>query len=79
MSKKKAYGLIVEWPGQDPILLESEGKYTSRAACIERAKRLHSRPVRWCVVRLKFEAGNELLLRDLGRLQKPVKPVEPPF
>lgn len=62
------YGVVVEQPGQDPILWELEGRMTSHEKCM--AFIAARRPTRWALVRLTFEAGNELLLLDMKRLHK---------
>lgn len=67
-----AYGLVVEFPGQAPILLEKEGSDSSYRSCLEQIQRFHSnhQTLRYCIVRLVPVGGNELLLLDLERLQK---------
>jgi hypothetical protein len=62
------YGVVVEQPGQDPILWEAEGHRTSHAACMDLIYK--RKPSRWALVRLTYEAGNELLLLDMKRLHK---------
>jgi hypothetical protein len=64
-----AYGLLVEYEGQAPILMETEGCDSSLHQVKERMKRFHGRPHRWCIVRLVPVDGNELLALDFERLQ----------
>lgn len=64
-----AYGLLVEYQGQAPLLLEAEGCDSSYASVLNRVQKLHSPPLRWCIVRLVPVEGNELLLLDFERLQ----------
>lgn len=65
-----AYGVIVEYAGQAPILLEREGCDSSFQSCMDRVNRkMHGPPLRWCIVRLVPVDGNELLLLDFERLQ----------
>lgn len=61
----QAYGIIVEAPGQDPILLESEGENASHDHLIAQARRMNA--TRYCVVRLVPESGNALLVKDYIR------------
>lgn len=65
-----AYGLIVEHPGQAPILLEIEGCASSFAATSARIGKWQGKPLRWCIVRLVPVDGNELVLLDFERLQQ---------
>jgi hypothetical protein len=64
-----AYGLIVEYAGQAPILLEIEGCDSSHQSIVERIATWQGKPLRWCIVRLVPVEGNELLLLDFERLQ----------
>lgn len=66
-----AYGVIVEYAGQAPILLEREGCDSSFRSCMEQVERISTdrRATRWCIVRLVPIDGNELLLLDFERLQ----------
>lgn len=67
-----AYVVIVEWPGQAPMVMETEGADTSLATCTERVTRMmnQGRAGRWCIARLIPVEGNELLVLDLERLQQ---------
>lgn len=66
-----AFGLICEFPGQDPILMEMEGHQTTREAIDERLRNMGQRPMRWLIVRLTpTDSGNKLLFKDLLRMQK---------
>ena len=64
-----SYGLIVEYQGQAPLLLEAEGCDSSFRSTLARVEKFHGKPLRWCVVRLVPVEGNELLLLDFERLQ----------
>jgi len=67
-----AYGVIAEYPGQAPILMEGEGCDSSYESVLARLKNLSlggGRVLRWCIVRLVPVEGNELLLLDFERLQ----------
>lgn len=64
-----AFGLIVEFNGQAPILMELEGCDSSFQSVLQRAAGPTSSSVRWCIVRLVPVEGNELLLLDFERLQ----------
>ncbi len=64
-----AYGLIIEHPGQAPLLLETEGCDSSYRSTVARMEKFHGKPMRWCIVRLVPVEGNELLLLDFERLQ----------
>ena len=64
-----AYGVIVEYPGEAPILLEIEGCDSSFQSAMDRVGRVKDRLIRWCIVRLVPVDGNELLLLDFERLQ----------
>lgn len=71
------YGVIAEFPRQAPILMESEGQFSSREAAFKRANEIYG-AIRYAVVRLEYEGGNELLLHDMERMQKPTED-EPSF
>ena len=65
-----AYGVIAEFPGQAPILMEAEGDGSSLESARSRAARLRG-VIRWQIVRLvPTSYGNQLLLKDLVRMQK---------
>ena len=65
-----AYGVIAEFPGQAPILMEAEGDGSSLESARYRAARLRG-VIRWQIVRLvPTSYGNQLLLKDLVRMQK---------
>ena len=65
-----AYGVIAEFPGQAPILMEAEGDGSSLESARDRAARLRG-VIRWQIVRLvPTSYGNQLLLKDLVRMQK---------
>lgn len=68
----RVFGVVVEWSNQGPILMESEGPFTSYDAAMKRCQRLSERRgvLRVAVVRLTLENGNELLLHDMERMQK---------
>lgn len=80
---KGAFGLVVEMPGQDPILMEVEGDSSSReriTAFMRRREGFAARATRWCIVRLVPVEGNALLIEDMIRLQhKPEADTEEPF
>lgn len=65
------FGVVIERPGQDPILMECEAEYSTREGARDLAKRLNA--TRYCIVRLVPVIGNELLLQDMQRLQPPKK------
>lgn len=65
------YGVVIEKAGQDPILLECEAPYSTPEHARLQAKRMLA--TRYCVVRLVPEYGNELLLQDMVRLQRPIE------
>ena len=67
--KEGAYGLVVEHPGEAPILLETEGCDSSFDSAQDRIAKWRGPPLRWCIVRLVPVEGNELLLLDMERLQ----------
>ena len=60
------YGLVVEFLNQAPILMEAE--QTSLEEMRSRRPKL-STVIRACIVRLEYVEGNELLLKDLARMQ----------
>ena len=65
-----AYGIIAEFPDQAPILMEAEGDGSSMESTLDRAARLRG-VIRWQIVRLvPTKLGNQLLLKDLVRMQK---------
>lgn len=65
-----AYGIIAEFSGQAPILMEAEGDGSSLGGARDRAARLRG-VIRWQIVRLvPTSYGNQLLLKDLVRMQK---------
>lgn len=68
MSDPEIYGVIVEFINQGPILMETEGPFSSREAAEDRVSKM-SRVLRYAVVRLDYVAGNELLLFDMERMQ----------
>lgn len=68
--KEGAYGLIVEYAGQAPILMETEGCGSSFEGTSARIGKWQGKPLRWCIVRLVPVEGNELLLLDFERLQQ---------
>lgn len=63
------FGVVCEKPGQDPILIECEGFASTSDHARAAAKRMNA--TRYCVVRLVPVHGNELLLLDMERLQRP--------
>lgn len=67
-----AYVVVAEFHNQGPIVMEAEGIGTSYDAAGEHAERLRSsgRVLRTCIASLTYEAGNELLIKDLERMQK---------
>ena len=65
-----AYGIIAEFSGQAPILMEAEGDGSSLEGARDRAARLRG-VIRWQIVRLvPTNHGNQLLLKDMVRIQK---------
>ena len=67
------YGVIAEYRGQAPILMEAEGGTTSYEGAVARAQGLRD-AIRYQIVRLVpvgsgYQNGNELLLKDLERMQ----------
>lgn len=65
------FGLVFERPGQDPILMECEGFASTEDHARRAARRMNA--TRYCVVRLVPVHGNELLLQDMARLQRPTE------
>lgn len=63
------YGVVIERAGQDPLLMECEGFASTLDHANAAAKR--TRATRYCIVRLVPVDGNELLLQDMERLQRP--------
>lgn len=64
-----AYVVVAEWRGQGPIVMETEGQQSSRDGARQRVlgnNQLH----RYCICRLVPVEGNELVLKDLERLQR---------
>lgn len=66
------FAVVAEWANQGPLLMETEGVFSSYEAAMERCQGLSGRPgiLRVAVVRLTLENGNELLLHDMERMQK---------
>lgn len=64
-----AYVVVAEWAGQAPIVMETEGDQSSYEAAQERARKM-SHVHRYSICRLVPVAGNDLVVRDLERLQK---------
>jgi hypothetical protein len=66
------YGVVVEWQNQGPILMEAEGPRTSYNWAYEYMRSLVGAPrvTRVAVVRLAYVDGNELLLKDMKRMQQ---------
>ena len=67
-----AYGVIAEFPGQAPMLMEAEGDVSSLESARDRAHAARLRgAIRWQIVRLvPTSYGNQLLLKVLVRMQK---------
>lgn len=65
------FGVVIERAGQDPFLLECEADRSSKGHAHELARRFNA--TRYCIVRLVPVGGNELLLHDMKRLQRPIK------
>lgn len=77
-----AFALVIERPGQDPILMETEGEVSSRRQIEEFLRKkdgFMSFATRWCIVRLVPVQGNALLIEDMMRLQPKKKHDEEPF
>lgn len=65
------FSVIVEGAGQAPILLETEGFQSSYDDAQKRAQTAFGKSaVRYCIVRITPVAGNELLAKDMQRMQK---------
>lgn len=64
-----AYVVVAEWRGQAPIVMETEGPHSSRDEARERT-RTFGHLNRYCICRLVPVEGNELVLKDLERMQK---------
>ena len=64
----RAYGVLVEFKEQGPILMEMESRFDLEAA-VSRLDGIMSshRAIRGCIVRLTYERGNEALLRAIER------------
>lgn len=76
--KIEVYVAITEGPGQEPIILESEGPHTTLSEARARAiKFAGAKGSRWAVCSLKFETGNRLLFHDLARMQEPERAPDP--
>lgn len=67
-----AFVLIFETDNQAPMVMETEGEDSSYEGARKRLEKF--KPLRWCVARLTYEAGNSLLLLDLQRMQKDERP-----
>ena len=65
------FAVVAEWSNQGPILMETEGPYTSYEAAQERVQRMLTDRtfLRVCIVRLVYESGNALILHDMKRMQ----------
>lgn len=63
------YVLMAEGASQGPIILETEGPYSSREAAQARLRKM-SWITRYCVCRVVPVSGNELLPLDMERMQK---------
>lgn len=70
---KGVYAVVAESKGEGPLLMETVGQSSSRAAALQRMRTLMAehRVIRAAVVRLEPTTdGNELLLIDMKRMQK---------
>lgn len=67
-----SFVVIAEFQNEAPIVMEASSGTTGYDAAGERAEKLRGsgRVVRTCIARLTYEAGNELLFKDLERMQK---------
>lgn len=66
-SETDVYGIIVERPGEDPILLEAEaGAAMTLRGAMDTARKFGA--TRYAIVRLTFERGNRLCFYDAARL-----------
>ncbi len=63
------YVLVGEGRHQSPIVLETEGFQSDRGAARTRATASRF-TLRYCICRLVPVEGNELVLKDMERLQK---------
>lgn len=62
---------VIETASQGPIVLETEGEYSSFMAAEARALRaMGGKPVRFCICRLVPVSANELVILDMKRMQK---------
>lgn len=68
----EVFAVVAEWKNQGPILMETEGPKSSRDKAYEQMGQVLSRPhcLRAAVVRIVYEAGNELLIHDMKRMQE---------
>lgn len=66
------FAVVAEFSNQGPILMETEGPFSSYERAMERVENLAGNRscLRACVVRLVYEAGNSLVLHDMKRMQK---------
>lgn len=66
------FAVVAEFSNQGPILMETEGPFTSYERAMERIENIAGNRafLRACVVRLVYEAGNSLVLHDMKRMQK---------
>lgn len=66
------FAVVAEFSNQSPILMETEGPFTSYGAAQETLRRVSASKsfLRACVVRLVYVGGNSLVLHDMKRLQK---------
>ena len=64
--------VVVEGEKEAPILWETEGQHTSKAAAYERLKRLlgQGNYFRGCVVRLEYVSGNKAVLHAMKGMQE---------
>lgn len=64
--------VVAEWADQGPIVMETEGAWTSRDEAMKRAEKLMGTRtyLRVCIARLVYESGNALVLHDLKRMQR---------
>lgn len=64
--------VVGEWANQGPIVMETEGPWTTYEAAQDRAERMSQKGtlLRVCIARLVYESGNSLVLHDLKRMQK---------
>jgi hypothetical protein len=72
------YAVVAEWKNQGPILMETEGLWSSLHEARKRAGEMNERSgvLRTCVVRLAYDSGNALLLHDMARMHRPEKETE---